>query len=130
MVGHSKASRTARRRRPAQNKAADGHPVSVESFRAAVQALSMEALDALAAIVRNPRHPRREQAAEYLIDHAWGRARQAVELTGAERGPIRIGGDDDPVSVMLRRMVAARAAAAETACADPDSPTTPEVEAC
>lgn len=47
-----------------------------------------EAIGVVLAVMRDPSHPKRLDAAQLMIERAWGRAPQNIEVTGADGGPI------------------------------------------
>lgn len=66
------------------NKAAKGHgrpPVSLE-YKAAMKQLEPEALQVLGDVLRDPRHPHREKAAEYVVNRTQGKPTERREITG------------------------------------------------
>jgi hypothetical protein len=64
-----------------------------------------EAIRKLTAIMKNEAatHMAQIAAASQLLDRGWGRPPQAVELTGAEGGPIQIM-EVDPLDVIRSRL--------------------------
>jgi hypothetical protein len=74
------------------NQAAKGHgrPPLPEDYKAAIAVLEVRALEVLEEVLDDVKHPRREQAAEYVIDRNRGRTKQTTELSGLDGAPIAV----------------------------------------
>lgn len=67
-----------------------GRPKQPPGYRESIEALAKKGLDALEQILDTPRHPRREQAAEYVCNRAWGTPTTRSEISGPDGGPVGI----------------------------------------
>lgn len=81
-----------------------GRPPLPPEYKAAIAMLEPEAMEVLRDVLQDEAHPRRQQAAEYVLNRTQGRPRQTVEISGPDGKPVRIEGDD-PVTTMLRAMI-------------------------
>jgi len=71
-------------------KPGPGRPRLPPGFRAALEKIEPEALEAIRDIVNDDRHKDREKASEYVLDQRHGKPKQRTELTGLEGGPIAV----------------------------------------
>lgn len=70
---------------------AGGRPKGSTSIdgRVAARAHAEKALKVLVDLLTCPSYPTRVAAAEAILNRAWGRPAQAVEVTGANGGPVQ-----------------------------------------
>jgi hypothetical protein len=95
-----------------------GRPKDLEGVRALAKSYTVEAIDTLAKVMRKgPTEGARIRAAEALLDRAWGKASQAVELSGPEGKPIEVSDAREKLAAKLEALAAhgARERAAEPA---------------
>lgn len=59
-------------------------------FKAACRKAAAECLDGLLAVARDPNHDDSVKAKIWICEQAWGKAKQATELTGEGGGPVVI----------------------------------------
>jgi len=71
---------------PSMNPA--GRPKLPPGTREAFQAMLPEALETIRSITKQRKHPRQEQAAEYIVNQALGTPRQSVALSGPNGEPL------------------------------------------
>lgn len=71
-----------------------GRPKKLAELEEAAQAHTLVALDTLARIAVGEKYPpaARVAASCALLDRGWGKARQAVEIAGANGGPVQMVG--------------------------------------
>jgi hypothetical protein len=77
-----------------------GRPKLPPGTREAFQEMLPEALGTLQEVFTNPKHPRQEQAAEYVVNQALGTARQSVDLRSPDGS---MGGGGYAISVTFQR---------------------------
>lgn len=82
-----------------------GRPPLPVDYKEAIALLEPKAVEVLRDVLEDEGHPRREQTAEYVLNRTQGRPRQTVELSGPDGKPVKVEGDD-PVTTMLRAMIA------------------------
>lgn len=91
------------------NRAAVGHgrPKVPEEYKAAITMLEPIALDVLGQILADPRHPRRQQTAEYIINRKRGTPTNRTEVTGPNGEAIKVTYDDvrQKLTAMAERAV-------------------------
>lgn len=79
--------------KPGQSGNPSGRPKVPQHVRDAARALTTDALKVLEEIMREGQNEgARVRAAETILDRAWGKAAQQVEVTGSEGGPVQIAG--------------------------------------
>jgi hypothetical protein len=67
-----------------------GRPKLPPEYKLAMEDLGPRGLQALSDIIENPFHPRREQAAEYIVNRWKGTPTQRIEQSGPDGGPIAV----------------------------------------
>lgn len=65
-----------------------GRPPISPEYKAAMTQLEPEALTALGDILRDPRHPQREKAAEYVVNRNRGKPTERREISGPGGEPV------------------------------------------
>ena len=75
--------------KPGQSGNPGGRPKAVGHVRDLAREHTKEAIETLVDIMRNgDKDVARARAAEVLLDRAWGRAPQAMEISGPQGGPV------------------------------------------
>ncbi len=69
---------------------AGGRPKLSPEYKLAMEDLGPRGLQALSDIIENPFHPRREHAAEYIVNRWKGTPTQRIEQSGPDGGPIAV----------------------------------------
>lgn len=94
--------------KPGESGNPAGRPPLPPEYKAAIAMIEPQAVEVLREVLEDRFHPRREQAAEYVLNRTQGRPRQTVELSGPDGKPVKLE-TDDPVAAMLRSMIAKKA---------------------
>lgn len=118
-ANRSRTGREATQFKKGQSGNVSGRPKLPEPYKQAMESLEPLALEALREILVNKRHPRRQHAAEYVLNRIHGAPSTRMQLTGRDEGPLRLE-SDDPIARMLLRMIAQKNAAAAAESADTD----------
>lgn len=79
--------------KPGQSGNPNGRPKVPKEFRELAKANSTKALEIIIEIMKDPKSKPgdRLRAAEMIMDRAWGKPKQGLELTGEDGGPIQFG---------------------------------------
>ena len=78
--------------RPGMSGNPGGRPKMPEEFRQLARENSIPALQVVVDILKNPKSANKDKlkAAEIILDRAWGKPIQGVEMSGPGSGPIEV----------------------------------------
>lgn len=108
-VGHA----TAGSWKPGQSGNPAGRPPLPDEYKDSIKALAKKGLQALDAILDNPRHFRHEQACEYVVNRAHGTPTVRAEISGPDGGPVQVANLTTAERLARLQQLEAEAAAGE-----------------
>ena len=109
--------------RPGHSGNPGGRPKMPEEFRQLARENSVPALQVVVNILKNPKSANKDRlkAAEIILDRAWGKPVQGVEMSGPGGGPVEVKHfgqlDDDQLDQIILEKLASLSKAG-TACTD------------